>query len=202
MAKIKIIKFSNYQIFKKSKSWLENKIAKARKLAKPRSARFYRATKKFGSLGVVILIALSVLGSFFLPKNQFQLAKERLIKNPNDFEAHLVLAEEFLKNNQFEEAEKELKLAQANPQSVIRNQKIDELWRQKHYSDPKDIRQLITAWEKIVEEKPNYRDGYLQLAYLHYKIFESKKAKEYLEKALNLDPNYEPARELEKIIAP
>lgn len=183
---------------KKVNSWLENKIAKIRKLARPQSARFYRATKKFGSLGVVILIALSVFGSFFLPKDKFQQIKERLINNPMDYEAHLVLAEEFLKNNQFEEAEKELTLKTQNVLGI--SSRLELLWQKKHYSDPKDIQRLLAAWEKIVSEKPNYRDGYLQLAYLHYKLYENEKAKEYLKKALELDPNFEPALELEKII--
>lgn len=187
---------------KQFKSWPENKIVQARKLARPQAARFYRATKKFGSLGVVFLVALSLIGSFFFPKNHFQLAKEKLIKNTNDFEAHLILTEEFLKNNQFEEAEKELLAAQNLHSTKILGwpSKLEELWRQKHYSDPEDIRRLISAWEKIVAEKPNYRDGYLQLAFLYYKIQEDTKAKENLTKALKLDPNFEPTLKLQKII--
>lgn len=183
---------------KKVNSWLENKIAKIRKLTRPQAARFYRATKKFGSLGVVIFIAGIVIISFFLPKDRFQQTKERLINNPMDYEAHLVLAEEFLKNNQFEEAEKELTLKTQNVLGI--NSRLELLWQKKHYSDPKDIRRLITAWEQIITEKPNYRDGYLQLTYLYYKLYETEKAKECLQKALELDPNFEPALELEKLI--
>lgn len=198
---------------KKPKSWLENKIAKIRRLARPQSSRFYRATKKFGSLGIVALFVLPLIGSFLLPKDHFQQAKEKLVDNPMNFEAHLVLTEEFLKNNQFEEAKKELVLAQAihdkqyairNPEKTVLGEqattKLNNLWEQKRYSDPKDIQRLIIAWEQIINDKPNYRDGYLQLAYLYYKLSEDGKAKQALQKALELDPNFEPAQELERIL--
>lgn len=156
---------------------------------------------KFAGPAAVVLILIITLASFFLPKDEFQLIKEKLVKNPNDFSAHLELAEKFLENNQILEAENELKLADQiqNTQYSILNTK--ELWQKKHYSDPNDIKKLIPAWEKIITEKPDFRDGWLQLAYLYYKIFENAKAKDYLQKALALDPNFEPARELEKIIS-
>jgi len=146
-------------------------------------------------IGVTLLIFLIVY-SLFLPKNQFQQAKERLIKNPNDFEAHLILAKEFLKNNQFEKAEKELLMAQTQEP----NSKLEKVWQKKHHSDPKDIEKLIQAWEKILSEKPEYRDAYLNLAWLHYQIYENQKAKENLKKAIDLDPNFEPTLKLQKII--
>jgi len=74
------------------------------------------------------------------------------------------------------------------------NLSLASLKQQKNLSDPKDIKKLIHFWEKIVAEKTDYRDGYLQLAILNYKI------QEYLKKALIVDPNFEPALELEKII--
>jgi tetratricopeptide (TPR) repeat protein len=186
-----------------------NKIKLVRRVLKPVAAR----ASKWGAPSGVALVILITLTSLFLSKNEFQLIKEKLAKFPNDFEAHLVLAEKFLENNQLEEAERSLLLAQklqfpiSNfqfPNNSVLGEKSDtklnELWQQKHYSDPKDIRRLISGWEKIVEEKPNYRDGYLQLAILHYKLYENEKAKEYLDKALEIDPNYQPAQELEKLL--
>ena len=207
-----------YQVLdtrKRFKPWFENKIQKIRNLSQHQAAR---AAYKYAGLAGVVAILTATLVSFFLPKDEFQLLKERLIRNPNNFEANLQMAEKFLENNQLEEAEKVLRLAQQHlrgggaPPSAGRhlggemilgeqaNTKLNELWQQKYYSDPEDIRRLIAAWEKIIEEKPNYRDGYLQLAILHYKLYENEKAKEYLQKALDLDPNYEPTRELERIL--
>lgn len=190
-------------------------MAKGKNLKKPRfkttkvqpkkltERRAYRTAKRYaGPAGVALLIIL-IGYSLFLPKNQFQQAKEHLVQNPNDFQAHLILAQEFLKNNQFKQAEKELLAIQASSTQVLgedNNFNLERLWQKKHYSDPKDIRQLIAGWEKVVVEKPDYRDAYLQLAWLHYQIFENEKAKNYLQKALILDPNYESAHALQKII--
>lgn len=208
MAKVKKdIKLPSYQAIKKIgqvKPWVGNKIAEARKLGEHRAAR---AARRWGAPAGVALIIFLLIGSFFLPKNSFQQAKQSLLRNPNDFQAQLILVEELLANNQFEEAEKMLLLAQ-NQINLSNNQvlgeqtnpQLEELWQRKYYSDPEDIKKLITIWEKIIKEKTGYRDGYLQLAYLHYKLYENEKAKEYLEKAIELDPNYELARELEKIL--
>ncbi|HUS59758.1 MAG TPA: hypothetical protein VMX76_00010 [Nevskiaceae bacterium] len=152
--------------------------------------------KKYGILAGVALLIFLIVYSLTLPKNQFQQAKEKLVKNPNEFEAHLILAEEFLKNNQFEKAEKELLMAQEQKP----NSKLKKLWQKKLYSDPKDIKKLIQAWEKIVAEKPDYRDAYLSLSWLHYQNYEDQKAKNYLQKTIELDPNFEPTLKLQKII--
>ena len=181
---------------------MANKTARARKLSEHRAAK---AARRWGAPAGVALIVFLFISSFFIPKDAFQQAKENLLKNPNDFQAQITLAEEFLTNNQFEEAEKALLLAENQiHQSTSQvlgektNPQLEELWQRKYYSDSEDIKRLIAAWEEIIAEKPNYRDGYLQLAYLHYKLYEDNKAKEYLEKAIELDPNYELTRELEK----
>lgn len=194
---------------KKFNIWLENKTERIRSLSKHYASR----ASRFGAPAGVALIIFILLTSF-LPRNTFQQAKNKLLRNPNDFQAHIALAEKFLENNQFEEAEKALLVAEQINQSANQpinqltnnvlgeqaSSKLEELWQRKLYSDPEDIKKLIAAWGKILEEKPNYRDGYLQLAYLHYKLYENEKAKEYLEEAIELDPNYELARELKKIL--
>ena len=152
---------------------------------------------KIGTSTGIALIFFSVLYSLFLPKDQFQLNKEKLVKNPHDFKAHLELAEKFLDNNQFTEAEKVLLLAQNEQTSAESKQ----LWQRKYLQDPEDIQRLTDSWEKIVEEKPNYRDAYLQLTDLYYRLCENEKAKDYLEKAIELDPNFEAAQELKTLIS-
>ncbi|KPJ71036.1 hypothetical protein AMJ51_00295 [Microgenomates bacterium DG_75] len=192
------------RVTEKVKPWVGNRIVEARKLGEHRAAR---AARRWGAPAGVVLVIFLLIGSFLIPKNPFQQAKENLLSNPNDFQAQIILAEAFLANNQFEEAEKALLLAESQIyQSTSQvlgeqtNPQLDELWQKKHYSDPNDIKRLIVAWGKLIEEKPDYRDAYLQLAYLHYKLYENEEAKEYLEKALELDPNFKPAKELEKFL--
>lgn len=192
-------------IKKKISPWFANKIQTIRKTAKPLAAR----ANKWGAPSGVALIIFITLTSLFWPKNDFQLIKEKLIRNPYNFEANLELAERFLENNQIDEAERSLLLAQKAMTRGYRdtkilgeetNSRLEKLWQKKYYSKPEDIRKLITAWEKVVEKKPNYRDGYLQLAILHYELYQNDRARGYLQQAIDLDPNYEPTKGLEKII--
>ncbi len=205
MAKVKKTKKQPpLQPVKKIKPWASNKITEARKLGEHRTAR---AAKRWGAPAGVALVVFLLLGSFFLPQDSFQKAKSQLLRNPTDFQAQIALAEGLLANNQIEEAEKVLLLAQSqisqNSEQVLGKQTnpgLEELWLRKIYADPGEIRKLISAWEKVAEEKPSYRDVYLQLAYFYYLLYENGKAQDCLEKAVELDPNYELTRELDKFI--
>jgi tetratricopeptide (TPR) repeat protein len=186
------------------KPWLANKMAEARKLNEHRAAR---AAQRWQAPAGVALLILITLSSLFLPQDNFQKIKAKLFKNPNDFHAQISLAEELLANNQFKEAEKALLLAENQMKQTDRqvlgeqtDLRVEELWQKKFHFNPKDIEKLVAAWEKIIEEKPGYRDGHLQVAYLYYQLYENEKAKEALKQAIELDPNYQPARELEKLI--
>ncbi len=184
------------------KPWFENKIQKIRTL---RERQAYRSAKKWGAPAGVALLLLITFYSFFLPKDKFQMARERVLKNPNDFEAHLILAEEFLKNNQIKEAEKELTIAQSltinHELSVLgATSWFEELWLRYQEENPQELQKLVEKWERVVSETPTYRDGYLHLALYYFKLGNRQKAQENLQKALELDPNYEETRELEEII--
>lgn len=58
----------------------------------------------------------------------------------------------------------------------------------------------ILYWQSIAEKHKGYRDAYFRLAVLEYQIGGKEKAKQYLRKTLELDPNFDHARELEKIL--
>ena len=45
-------------------------------------------------------------------------------------------------------------------------------------------------WKRIVEQKPEYRDGYVMLAWYAQELGKIEEAKGYLQKAQSLDPNY------------
>ena len=53
----------------------------------------------------------------------------------------------------------------------------------------------------LLEKNNDYRDGYLQLAILEYKLRDYSKAQLYLGKALEIDPNFEKAKELGKALS-
>lgn len=188
------------------KPWFENKIKRIRSL---RERQAYRSAKRWGAPAGVALFLLIIVYSFFLPKDRFQLARERALKDPRDLETHLILAEEFLKNNQIELAQVELLAAKDIVQSTKNKEKsqvlgltskLEDLYLRYQEEKPEELEKLISKWEKIVSETPTYRDGYLHLALYYFKLGNKIKAQENLQKALELDPNYEETRELEEII--
>ncbi len=187
---------------RKSKTWLANKIKLIRRVSKPMAAR---ASRWGGPSGITLIFFLVILACFY-PLSEAQTLKQQLLKNPQDLKTQLKLTEVFLKNHQFNETEKMLLLIESsqknNPQVLGEtiNPTLVSLRQQKNLSDPEDIKKLIVFWENIVAEKPDYRDAYLQLAVLNYKIWQNEKAEEYLKKALIIDPNFEPTLKLKKII--
>ena len=58
----------------------------------------------------------------------------------------------------------------------------------------------IAQWEQIVAEKPEYRDGWLQLVNLYYQDNDKQKAKDALQEVKKIDPNNEIISTLEKVI--
>lgn len=134
--------------------------------------------------------------STFSPSSSFDKAKQEILKEPNKPGGYLKLADEFLKVNNFEEAKKELSLGLSFSFDSSLKKKIGEV--EEEIRKPSEIRKEILEWEKIVSEKPDYRDGFLRLALLYYRIFAKEKARENLNKALAVDPNFKPAREIEK----
>lgn len=63
------------------------------------------------------------------------------------------------------------------------------------------LTQEIKYWQDISNKHKDYRDAYFRLAVLEYKLGDKAKASFYLQKTLELDPNFESARRLEKILS-
>ncbi|HUW24561.1 MAG TPA: tetratricopeptide repeat protein [Patescibacteria group bacterium] len=61
-------------------------------------------------------------------------------------------------------------------------------------------RQEIANWEKIVAEKPDFRDGWLKLAAAYAEAGNREKAQEALNHAKNLDPNNQKISLLEELL--
>ena len=58
------------------------------------------------------------------------------------------------------------------------------------------VSQEIGKYEEMVNKYPGYRDAYIKLAILNWKIYKNDEAKRYLEMALAIDPNNEVATSL------
>lgn len=150
-----------------------------------------------------LLISILITNFFFRPKRPLQIA---LSQNSRDLETNLKMADFLLSQNKFLEAEKALKISQQLEvegkflgKNEI-NEQLTTLWQKKHLTDPKDISLMIGQWEKIVKQKPNYRDGYVQLSLLYLSLRQKSEALENIQKAYLLDPNSPWVIELKKEI--
>jgi tetratricopeptide (TPR) repeat protein len=191
---------------KAQKFWLENQTKRIRSFSERHSARFAR------TIALIILLSFFSLSlsTSFLPKNQFDTAKEAILKNPEDIQAHLVLAEEFLNRNRLDQSLNELVLVDNLYQQIaINNQEtrvlgissvLNDLWNRWRENNKGELEKLVAKWRGIVADNLDYRDGYLRLAIYYFRLGDDKNAKENLNIALKLDPNFEPAKSLQNII--
>jgi hypothetical protein len=62
------------------------------------------------------------------------------------------------------------------------------------------IKDSRAYWESVVKKHPNSTDGYYNAAFYSYLSGDSGEALRYLEQAVTLDPGFENAKELEKLI--
>jgi len=95
-------------------------------------------------------------------------------------------------------------LSKANKWLVIKTSWGKENLRkaEERVLEPERIREEIESWEKVIEERPYFRDVLLRLSILNYRIYEDEKAKDYFLQAEYLDPNNEEIRQVKKIISP
>lgn len=61
------------------------------------------------------------------------------------------------------------------------------------------ISQELSLWENITQKYPTYRDAYFQAAILAYRLGDISKEQTLLSRTLQLDPNFQPGQDLEKI---
>lgn len=55
-------------------------------------------------------------------------------------------------------------------------------------------------WEGVIDAYSDYRDGYFKLATINYQLGNIESARINVKKVLELDPNFEPGRKLEKVL--
>lgn len=185
-------------------------IKKIIKFTRLLGGRIYRPIKPFLNpllrklkfsyiLGGLVIVGMG--GGFWFNNNRYQ-AQERAAWWPWSTKAHSQMALAWLENGNEEKALEELKLA--NKLLIIKTSRTEEALKkaEEAVSNPGKIRLEIESWEKILQEKPSYRDVLLRLSLLNYQIYENEKAKSYWEKADYLDPNNAEVQKVSEIIFP
>lgn len=62
--------------------------------------------------------------------------------------------------------------------------------------EEKKIEEQYIFWQSVAASKPDYRDAYIQLAYLAYQLEKFDEARAWIAKAVTLDPNSLPVQKL------
>lgn len=159
------------------------------------------------SAGFARQVIWTLLAGFFLlhfiflqkPLSSFDQLKLAVLKNPENPVVHLALAKEYLAVNDLINAEREILIGLSfAPQDKGLEEALVEI--EAFRDKPRQIQSEIQKWEKISQDFPGYRDVYLKLAQLHYTIYQNKESRENLDKVLEIDPNFEPAGEMKKIL--
>ena len=182
-------------------------MAKKQRKNPPRQTRGKKELKKKSSIGsnfpqllsfivgVLFLITFALL--VFKPTSPARQLKKKLVEDPNNQNLHLELIQNLINQGEIEAAEQALLITQ---KKFSLNGELEKFWQEKALHNPQELKNLISAWESFVKQKPDYRDGYLKLAFFYHQLGEKQKALENLKKAKLLDPNYPGIKKMETLI--
>jgi tetratricopeptide (TPR) repeat protein len=128
----------------------------------------------------------------------FVLLQDLVELDPNNPSHHFQLARVYQAANNWEEAQKELQLALTLSDTPTIREELSKV--QITIAEPAKIAGEIAFWEKEMTTKPDYRDGWLQLAVRYYQLKKTEEARYALSKAYEIDPNFDPTKKLQEII--
>lgn len=186
--------------------FLHNSLKKTARVLKNWECQFFL----YLNLGLKITFLFLLFSFLFLnlysltfpEREELDKVKRKVLLSPFEPKTHVGLAKTYLKLGYFELAEKELMLAKSLTSTPPLSLKEVEKALKEAKEEPQKTCQEIAFWEKAIQEKPDYRDAYFQLAVLYSQLSQKEKAREYLQKTLKLDPNFEAGKKLDKILNP
>lgn len=154
------------------------------------------------ALVLSLILLINALRQIETPSSlNFSQIRKEVLKNPNSPKLHLRFAQLYQEKNDLENAKKELFLAlNLNPDFQEAKDLLEKIRNLEE--EPEKIKEEIKNWGEILKEKPGHRDIYFQIAVLNWQIYQEKEALEAVNKALELDPNFEPAKNFKKLLFP
>jgi|SRR3989338_9848265 len=124
--------------------------------------------------------------------------RKNVFKYATDPQPHLQLAEYYAKQNNFDLAEKELALSLSRNVTQVIPQELTQISSiQKEYQHTIE---KIDAVKSVLQEKPDYRDAWIQLSILSFRVYRTEEALYALEQAYLLDPNEEAIKNLRDLL--
>lgn len=132
-----------------------------------------------------------------------------VLTQPDALDAHLALARSYWQSGNWPRIETELRIAQTlfqpsqdekeRPVLGISASPLDLLhqWEK----EPMRLAKELGFWQAVVKDKPDYRDGFIQLSALSFQLNKPEDAKHYLDEAIALDPNSPVAASLTQLLS-
>lgn len=161
--------------------------------------RYLRRLFKEVTIIIPVFLLALIFINFQVSKNSFEIAKEEVLLNPFNANSHYRLAKKFVATNQYSLAETELYQAIINSQSNEESlQYFEELKQIENIkNEPTKIRTISLFWQKIINQNSHYRDGYLQMAILNWKLYRPFDTAKFLSLAKEVDPNNQALKKFE-----
>ena len=150
---------------------------------------------------VLLVLGVVMIGGSWWELSEAEKARERAAWWPWSGKKHADMAVGWLKAGDEKMAVKELELAYE--MTMIKTEGLQEYLNsvEKIVQEPERIRQEIRQGEKVLEEKPYYRDVLLRVALWYWQLNDGEKAQGYWEKASYLDPNNEEVQKVGEVIS-
>src|SRR3990170_6314725 len=147
-----------------------------------------------------LFLLLFILSSFI--QDQHMTLERNLRKNvfkyATDPQPHLQLAEYYAKQNNFALAEKDLAIALSQNVAQVIPQELTQISSiQKEYQ--RTVEKIDTV-KPVLQEKPDYREAWIQLSVLSFRVYRTEEALYALEQAYLLDPNEETVKDLRELL--
>ena len=161
------------------------------------SARLFSYAEKIGLWSILSTLILANLFAKVNLTPDYWNEIVTALQNPISLNAHVVLAETLWKSGFSSRAKKELVYAtslKSSPPSnsaVLGASTVDpEIILNNWLSERSGLEAKYNYWQNVVSQKPDFRDAYLQLATLSYRLGKIAEGKSYLTQLINLDPNF------------
>lgn len=150
------------------------------------------------SLTLGVIFTSFIFGYFRSPSPLFLPdSLKNLARYPQNPDLHLQAAATYFKSHDYLKVEKELELFDfltnlnsANQSEVLGSNSEAVYLRNEIVDLPNIIHTKIYYWEKVLQDKPDYQEAWVQLLYLYYNYGDRKQAKRIKEKLIQDLPGF------------
>lgn len=153
---------------------------------------------------VAMVIVIGALFFSLVGCNHLCSVKNRILADPFNPNSHLEFAELASENSSWVLAKGEFKIAAllikklSDSQVLGISSRFDSVSKSVFLQE--NLEKEADYWKQIVYLQPGYRDGYLQLALIYYRLSENGLALANFKQAQMLDPNHPDVQSVGKIL--